>query len=239
MTQLRRHIWTDDQAASMSLAGFVIFIVGSVFLVTSQVSPAPFTGRNGEYMFLSSLFSLAAFGGSVFILGIARHPLGWRAAGIRRTSGIWLLVSLLLGLFFVPVSVSLSLVIEEIITGRQAALAIPPQLFETVPLDEFVLVFLGVAVIVPVAEEIFFRGMLYQWLRTRTSIPIALMISSFVFGAVHLSAISLISLSVVGGFCALVYEYSGSIWTAIVVHAANNGLIVVLYYFVFKTSVIL
>ncbi len=66
---------------------------------------------------------------------------------------------------------------------------------------------------------------------------LALIVTSTAFGAVHLSSISLLSLSVAGAFCAVMYQYSSSLWNAIAVHAGNNGTVVILTYFVFKSSV--
>lgn len=239
-----RHVWSDDQAASISLAGFLLFLVLSTAWIGIAADGGLFEierfgARSGEVMFGSSIVSLLSFGGSVYLIGTRRHALRWQAAGVRRTSAQWMIVATLIGLFFVPVSVSLSLAFERSATGREVDLSPPREVFDTVPIDEFLLVFVGVAVIVPIAEELFFRGMLYRWLRTRLNLGFALVISSAIFGAVHFSPISFISLSAVGALCALMFEYSRSIWPAVAVHAANNGIIVIVSYFVFKTPLIL
>ncbi|MFW5691640.1 MAG: CPBP family intramembrane glutamic endopeptidase [Chloroflexota bacterium] len=241
----RQHIWSDDQAASISLAGFVSFVLLSMawLLIAEQNARLrnglPFDGSSGLVLFGAAIVSLIAFGGSIYVIGVRQHPLAWRAVGIRRTSFGWVAVSLALGVFFVPVSVTLSLIMQESLTGEPMQPNRPAPTFEQVPLAEFALVFVGIAVIVPLAEELFFRGMLFQWLRTRTNLPVAVGVSAVVFGAVHLSIPSLLSLAIVGVFCALVYEYSGSIWNATIIHAANNAVVVIVYYFVFNTPVVI
>lgn len=240
----KKPVWNDDQAAAISLAGCGLFIFGVIGLIALwpnailDIESAYFDMANqGAFIMGAALVSLVAFGGSVFWLGVRRHPHGWRAVGLQRTSAGWLALSILLGVCFVPISLTLT-------TAIGAALDVPVDLsggsepvFDSVPIGDFLLAFVGTALIVPFAEEIFFRGMLYQWIATRTNLWLGLLISSAVFGAVHFSAVSWLSLSLAGVLCAVVYTYSGSIWNATALHAANNGTVVIVSYFILRTPV--
>lgn len=92
----------------------------------------------------------------------------------------------------------------------------------------FILAFVVVAVVAPVAEEIFFRGFLYGGLRKRIGVAGAMLVSTVFFTALHLSAGLFVPIFVLGLFLAWLYEYTGSLYPGIFLHAANNGLALLL-----------
>ncbi len=101
------------------------------------------------------------------------------------------------------------------------------------------LLFVG-AVAAPIVEEIVFRGVLYQHLRSATrhwtllgSIVCSTAVNTFVFAAVHPQGIVAIPLlmSLAVGFT-LVREWRGTVIPAIVMHAFSNGLILTLLFVV-------
>ncbi len=101
----------------------------------------------------------------------------------------------------------------------------PFTLFRTrLPADEadrLLFLLLG-ALAAPVAEEIFFRGILYGRLRP-LGIPAAVLISSAVFILAHPSAG--LTQSVGGIVFALAYERAGWLMTPIVIHVLGNSAI--------------
>lgn len=81
----------------------------------------------------------------------------------------------------------------------------------------------GYAVLVPIAEEIVFRGVLYGWLRQSLSTETSVVISAIVFGLSHGIGFNGM-MSLLGGIgFALLYEYSGSVLPGILVHMVNNA----------------
>lgn len=89
---------------------------------------------------------------------------------------------------------------------------------------EYVLAFLTLVVIAPVAEEILFRGYLYGKLKKFVPVWLAIMATSILFGLVHGAwnlAIDTFALSVV--LC-LLREVTGSIWAPILLHMTKNGI---------------
>jgi hypothetical protein len=88
------------------------------------------------------------------------------------------------------------------------------------------LVFIGI--FTPIAEELFFRGLLYGALRKGINysgakcIWISMIISSLIFSAVHFQWILLPALFAVGMVFALLYEKSGRLAPAIWAHAGFN-----------------
>ncbi len=87
-----------------------------------------------------------------------------------------------------------------------------------------------VAVVAPIVEELFFRGMLYPVLRRRWSAPIAIAANGFLFALIHVMPILLPGLFFVGIVLAWVRERSGSVIPCMVIHALQNGTVLLVIY---------
>ncbi len=83
------------------------------------------------------------------------------------------------------------------------------------------------AVLVPVAEELLFRGVGFGSLR-RHGVVIATIVSAVLFGLAHGLNAVLPAAVVLGVINALLYERSRSIWPSVMSHATNNALAFVL-----------
>jgi len=83
-----------------------------------------------------------------------------------------------------------------------------------------------IAGLAPIAEELFFRGMLFGGLRVRLPFFVAALISAAIFGSLHLAtgASAVPPLILFGFALAWLYERTGSLWPAIILHAINNSL---------------
>ncbi|HEX2090341.1 MAG TPA: type II CAAX endopeptidase family protein [Actinomycetota bacterium] len=79
-----------------------------------------------------------------------------------------------------------------------------------------------VIVLAPICEEIFFRGFLYNGLRRRLPVWGAAVVSSVVFGLVHVHPLLIPPLFVVGLGLALLYERQQSLLAPVVAHATFN-----------------
>lgn len=85
-------------------------------------------------------------------------------------------------------------------------------------------------VIIPIAEEILFRGIIYNILRRRTRIPVAMIISAFLYGAYHLNYIQGVYAFVMGCLMVYMYEYFGSFAWPVIVHVLSGVLAYLLTY---------
>ncbi|MBT5774533.1 MAG: CPBP family intramembrane metalloprotease [Dehalococcoidia bacterium] len=136
-------------------------------------------------------------------LGFNRHPILWPAF-------VAWLVAMLSGPIFIGL-----LSLASIGSGRFRLLFIPAVLMLGV----------GMVVIAPVVEEITFRGLLFRGLRQRWPLPPAALLSGLVFASFHLSAETLLPLTLTGIAVAWAYDRTGSIWAAILPHAGLNALV--------------
>lgn len=84
--------------------------------------------------------------------------------------------------------------------------------------------------IAPIAEEIIMRGWLYGKLRERLSLPLAMFLTSILFGFLHGQwnvGVGVFALSLV--LCSL-REITGTIWSGMLLHMLSNGIAFYLLY---------
>lgn len=92
---------------------------------------------------------------------------------------------------------------------------------------------LATVFIAPIAEEIIMRGWLYGKLRAKLKIPLAMIITSFVFALLHGQwnvGVSVFALSLI--LCGL-REITGTIWSGMLLHMLSNGIAFYLLYIAF------
>jgi len=80
------------------------------------------------------------------------------------------------------------------------------------------------AVIAPIAEELFFRGLLFNALATRMPMLAAALISGILFGLGHGDLVLFPALALFGMLQAIFYRASGNLIVPMIVHAANNAI---------------
>lgn len=89
--------------------------------------------------------------------------------------------------------------------------------------------FISAAVISPVYEEIFYRGFLYRWLRTRFGMMGAIFLSSLIFTIIHIPTYNAMPVNFLSGIVfAWAYERTNSIWPSVIIHGLTNGIMVLL-----------
>ena len=157
----------------------------------------------------------------VWAWGPGKHGGGWRSLGLRG--------------FRLPRAIGhfcLALVVILLINGLWGvvarALGLEGQA-ELLPLfgdglDGLALALLLGAVIVPFAEELFFRGYLYAGLRQPWGPVVAALVSSVLFALLHLTPSVLLPIFCMSLVLTWLYERSDSLWPSIALHGSINGL---------------
>ncbi len=75
----------------------------------------------------------------------------------------------------------------------------------------------------PAVEELFFRGILYGWLRTRIGVGRALGLTALGFAALHVDPIGFVPIFGLGILFGWVYERTGWLGAPIAIHTLHNG----------------
>ncbi|MGL5311744.1 MAG: ABC transporter permease subunit/CPBP intramembrane protease [Peptostreptococcaceae bacterium] len=91
--------------------------------------------------------------------------------------------------------------------------------------DKFLFNLLVVALMPAICEEIFFRGFIFTSLKNKSSKSpkLALLLSSILFGFMHIDFLRIIPTSILGFILAYSVYKSGSIFVAMLIHFLNNG----------------
>jgi membrane protease YdiL (CAAX protease family) len=84
-----------------------------------------------------------------------------------------------------------------------------------------------IVVVVPLSEEVFFRGYVLRFLSQRGGVPIGLAVSTALFALVHFNPSGILVYLSIGAVLAWVYLRSGSIVAPICAHMIYNGLVLV------------
>lgn len=215
--------WVDIVVvALLGYGGFTLVGVGLLEL-----------GLSGAWATLAlGALSLTFLGAVPLIYARWRQALSADALGLRRWRWWYLALGLGVAAGLLPVRMAVGLLVLAL--DGQGLAGLQPRMDLVLPdlsLGAFVSSFLTVGVIVPLAEETFFRGVLYTWLRGRLPFWVAVAINTLLFALAHADSAAVVATSAVMAvaLCA-VYEWTGSIWTAILLHAANNAGAVVLVF---------
>jgi membrane protease YdiL (CAAX protease family) len=184
--------------------------------------------EDGEEFF-SPAFALVVLG-SYVVLATTTYAVAARtgrprlALGLVRTR-LWRSVGLTLLLFVACVVAALLL--EPIFRGAESQ-GFEPDAFPggTSAGIGLGLTILGICLVGPATEELYFRGVLYGAVR-RYGPPIAIVLSALLFSVVHFQPRAIPILFVLGAALAFLYERTGSLWPPIAFHVLQNSLAMV------------
>lgn len=85
---------------------------------------------------------------------------------------------------------------------------------------------LGSCLIVPIAEELLFRGVVYKRLKVMLGVNPAILLSALLFGIVHANLVQFLYAGILGLLLAFLLEKTGYLYTAILGHIAANAVAV-------------
>lgn len=81
-----------------------------------------------------------------------------------------------------------------------------------------------VVVMAPLFEEVIFRGVLLESTRAKYGVMVAWLVSSAIFGIVHVHPTVAVNAFFIGLVLGFIYLRTDSLWSVIILHAVNNGI---------------
>ncbi len=223
--------WGPAAAIVFTVAGFIAVDVLVSFLIFSIVK----TG-GGDSIVASqaaleqNLTLLFTYYGSTRLIAIGLiywfvahrggglRELGFRSFSVARAAGV-LIVSLV---GFIVATFLATVLLEYIAPGvnLNAEQSIP--FLNARGMKEAILAFLALVVIAPIAEETIFRGLLLPGIGKLIGMWPAAVLISIGFGLLHPPVATMVVIGIFSFFLCAVYMKTGSIWPAIMLHAAKN-----------------
>ncbi|MGM0471914.1 MAG: CPBP family intramembrane glutamic endopeptidase [Bacillota bacterium] len=102
------------------------------------------------------------------------------------------------------------------------------------------LIFLGysllIVIVAPVTEEIFFRGLLYQYFKARLGLLSGSFLTAGIFALFHFNLWTFLATFVGGLGLIMLYELSQSLYTAVLAHITWNLIIVTIIYLIWQSK---
>ena len=118
----------------------------------------------------------------------------------------------------------------ELISQREADTPVFRMLQEFRAPAEMATLVVLVAVVVPIGEELFFRGLTYGALRHVLNRHAAVLTSAVFFAAAHLQIVEFLPILILGMVLAYLYEFTGSLVPGMIAHGVNNLGALALFY---------
>ncbi len=137
---------------------------------------------------------------------------------LKKTPSMYIAVALLMGIgfsFFLNSMLALTQV-ERYFPEHQELMK---QLMHH---PNILLSLLGVGLVVPLVEEIAFRGIIFNRMREDLPLIAALFLQALVFGAIHLNYLQSGYAFIGGILLGLVYMWAGSLWVPLALHVGWN-----------------
>ena len=167
------------------------------------------------------------FMAGLYFLVLKPQNQSWAAVGVRSFSmKHWKLIA---GWTLILIAVSIGLMIAMSFIGIGSENSKTDSLQSHMTLLNFMIAFVSASIISPIYEEIFYRGFLYRFFSSRYGIWAGMLLSSFIFTAVHIPTFNTLPVNFVSGLIfAWVYQKTGSVIPGIIIHGLFNGIAVIL-----------
>ena len=242
---LDRAVFEDrGQVRSQCFGPLDAFIVAVLVLWFASVALSGLTGYvpasgaplpDGRGMIAGAILGAVIFGGIIagFVGGLAVRNLPWREAlGLRRTSGLGVLgragLLIVLAVPLVAAAITLTRVFLTAAGRGGGEVQDIVRFLATPGLGAArVVVAVSAVFVAPFQEELIFRGYLYGVLRRYFGITAGVLINALLFAGIHQNAASFGGLFVLAVCLTLAYEWTGSIFVPMTMHALFNAFTVV------------
>lgn len=210
------------------LALVLVFFFGlklAMMGAMAQRSPADPTSFTATLMLTDMLLKIALASFFVYFL-MFRKVNVIEVFGLNRLSPMGVLIwGGVVGVLAVPLVMAVGHVSAMALEGTLGKLPRQPivEAFTENGAWSFRLVtIVGVVVVTPVFEELFYRGYLYGVTKRFSDRFFAALFSSLLFTIAHSGVITVIPILTLAVFLVLAYELSGSLWVPMVIHVLFN-----------------
>jgi len=183
---------------------------------------------NFQILLISTLVQVAVMIAAIYLVIRRWRGIDWRHIGVVPPSR-WVLVfgalgGVLLAGAMEGIERAFGITLGNLVTNLVAS--------EGFSWPNYVAVLLLIGIATPLAEELFFRGVVFSWMRTRWRPWVAILLNAAAFGLIHLyyPPAYIILVGMLGAVFALAYERSGSIWLPFALHAGHNSAVVTAIY---------
>lgn len=164
---------------------------------------------------------IAIFTGIYSIL-ILRRRFAWADFGVRPAALIWIAPAILAALGCLAFAGAVSEVLDRFYKTSMLDEYLSVLAPDGLTLQREILLILIVGGLVPFAEELLFRGVIYGWLRQRRGVVFSVVVSALLFALAHTNVHMALQIFVTGIVLAVLYERSRSVLVSTLAHMTVN-----------------
>ena len=203
-------------------------VIVALFQPARDIAAEPdffrFIAESINYIIIAgSLLSLFFFW--LILLLRKKQPLEELDLAKRMATGKWMAAAL------IGAGTALALTGIMSLVGIERLLPEDAEMLSEFVSGNFLLSLVAIGLIIPLFEEVLFRGLILNELRKAMRIWPALLLQALIFAAFHLNLLQFIYTLPAGILLGLLYVRWGSLWAPIVVHIAWNSLVVCMNFF--------
>ncbi|MBO5371699.1 MAG: CPBP family intramembrane metalloprotease [Lachnospiraceae bacterium] len=189
---------------------FVYFIITTLTLIALDFLMLVLPITEESALFRQLISSLTA---GAFLWTVYRQS----DLGKREIKGKYLAVSVIIGGCF---AVAWNNILG--LTGIQNYSQSYAQVTETFYTGRLLLEFMALCIVIPIVEELLYRGIIYARIKKWLGIKAAVLLSAIIFGLVHMNLVQFVYAAVFGILLAFITEKTGNFYAAAFAHMAAN-----------------
>lgn len=223
-----------DQTAWYDLPVYLVGGFGVFILVSSLVSLAVKPGTP-LITLTSSLLNFLCLAGMTYLLGVKSGKLSLAKIGFLPPRWSWTFIGIAIAItiFLLPIRGIVGLALEYLLKDplqKRTSILLAGASFSWFGLVSSVL---GVGILAPISEELYFRGLIHSWFQGRLGFWARVLATSTLFALAHYDSwVVIASAFPMGIACTIAYERTRSLWLPIAIHIFNNSFAMVLLYVV-------
>lgn len=204
--------------------GTILFVLGGLYGMAALAEY--FGAEKGQLtvagIILNCFFSLGLTGGILLFLALRGvNPV--EVFGLQRFS--WKMAAIAIGLLVAayPLIILAQAIVYHFTSPEARPQEVVTFLVESQSWGERIAIGVLAIGIAPLTEELIFRGYLYGVIRRYRNRFWAILVSAAIFAAIHVHLPAMPGLFILAVLLAVAYEWSGSLWTSILMHACFNA----------------
>lgn len=236
---------TLKQSAGMRVFFFLIILLISSLIGIALTTVFLFAGDMGMKIGqgVSSIMMFVV--PPIVYYCVTRKERPMQALGLRKPAHPWWLILVGAALMYVSIPVSTTLttwnesmtlggalaVLEDYLKALEdTAKVTTEKMLNVDSIGELILNLLIIALVPAIGEELTFRGVLQQSLTRKMNPHVAILLSAAIFSFIHFQFYGFLPRMFLGILMGYMFYVTGSLWTCMLMHFANNGTAVVFYY---------
>jgi CAAX protease family protein len=215
--------WRGREAIAVALlalvtGGFLSMLVAALMTPHGGLTP----DQKNMFTLYTTIIIEASLGFWVLLWVRLRHRAGLRELGVRVHRGDVAagILTAVLGLIAAQIVTQIVISIWEGATGH--SIDQPEQLPTLHGAGQIAIAAFAVVIVAPIAEELFFRGFLYQALRRWRGVTQGILLSAAVFAISHGDPLLMIGIFPLGIVLAYMFQRRDSLVTTITAHMSYN-----------------